>query len=278
MKITRAMELIAASRISKAQARIAAIEPYTHKMNEVVRNVASASEAKRHPLLQEREMKTAGVVIVTSDRGLAGAYNSNVLRLAEKQAQVYRTEDDGVRIYAVGKKALQYFRYRKYDIGEAYIGVTDMPQYEDAKRIADRLMSDYLIGEIDRVEVFATDFHSVLTQVPAWHPLLPVLPPETKEEEAAIGYTFEPSPAEILDSLLPRYVESVLFGLLVGSSAAEHASRMRAMKNATENADELVGTLSRKANQARQAEITSEISEIVGGAVALAEAEQGANK
>ena len=146
-----------------------------------------------------------------------------------------------------------------------------MPHYDDAKRIADRLMADYLVGEIDRVEVFATDFHSVLTQVPAWHPLLPVLPPEAKEGEAAIGYTFEPSPAEILDSLLPRYVESVLFGLLVGASASEHASRMRAMKNATENADELVGTLSRKANQARQAEITTEISEIVGGATALAD-------
>ncbi|MEX2322411.1 MAG: F0F1 ATP synthase subunit gamma [Acidimicrobiia bacterium] len=271
MKITRAMELIAASRIVKARQRVAAAQPYTKKMNEVVRNVAAASGGASHPLLEQREVRTVGVLVVTSDRGLAGAYNSNVMRLAETRLIELKRSGVDLRVYAVGKKALGYFRYRGYQMERSFLGVTDTPGYGDARAIANQLMNDYAEGKVDAVEVFSTFYLSALTQKAESAPLLPIAPPERAgdDEQSPIAYTYEPSAQNILSRLLPRYVEASTFGMLLDASASEHAARRRAMKAATENAEELVRLLSREGNQARQAEVTSEISEIVGGAEAL---------
>ena len=273
-KITRAMELIAASRIVKARERVGAARPYAEKMNEVIRNVGRASGDVGHPLLERRDVRTMGVLVVTSDRGLAGAYNSSVMRMAEARMNELRGEGIPVRLYAVGKKAQTYFSFRRYDIANSFFGVTDQPTYGDARGIGVALMEDYEAGSVDGVEVFYTVYQSALAYIPTRIELLPVTPPSAAESSdgggRAVSYEYEPDPAVILGRLLPRYVESALYGHLLESSASEHASRQRAMKAATENADELIKVLTRTANQARQAEITTEIAEIVGGAQALA--------
>jgi len=283
-KITRAMELIAASRIVKAQERVRAARPYAEKMAEVIRNVGRASGDVTHPLLEKRAPNTAGVLVITSDRGLAGAYNSSIMRMAERRIMELRDGGAAVRLYVVGKKAQSYFAFRRYDIAQSFLAVTDQPRFADAEGIAARVMEDYAGGAVDAVEVFYTVFQSALTQQPARFQLLPVDSGDdpagptgfdsTGERpvpagESSVSYEYEPDPALILGRLLPRYVEASIFGRLLESSASEHASRQRAMKAATENADELIKVLTRTANQARQAEITTEIAEIVGGAQAL---------
>lgn len=270
MKITRAMELIATARIGKAQARLNDARPYAEKLNEVIRNVAAAGSAA-HPLLETRQPNTIGVLVITSDRGLAGSYNTSVIRMAERQIQEHRSNSREVRLYVVGNKAQAYFRYRNHVIANAWLDVTDLPAYGDARAVANVLIDDYQSGAVDAVEVFTTRYVSALTQTPVRRPLLPIEPPAIVEDEpAAAGYTFEPSPEAILDRLLPRYLEGSMFGILLDASASEHAARRRAMKAATENAEELTTILSREANAARQAEITTEISEIVGASEALA--------
>jgi F-type H+-transporting ATPase subunit gamma len=270
MKITRAMELIAASRIAKAQQRVAAAQPYNRKMDEVIRNVAAASGGARHPLLEARPVRSAGALVLTSDRGLAGAYNSNVLRMAEARLIELKRAGADPRLFVVGKKAQSYFRYRGYQIERAFLGVTDTPGYGDARAIANVIMNEYAELKVDSVEVFTTLYVSALTQRASTRRLLPIEPPERLDDSAVpIGYEYEPSAEAILDRLLPRYVEASVFGYLLDASASEHAARRRAMKAATENGEELTRLLSREANQARQAEITTEISEIVGGAEAM---------
>ena len=271
-KITRAMELIAASRVPRARARVLNSKPYTSKLIEVIENV-SAAGAGGHTLLERRDPKTVGLLIVSSDRGLAGAYASNIIRLAEFRIRELDREGKDVLIYAVGKKAQSYFRYRGYRIEQAYLGVTDTPGYGNARAIANTIMEAYARKRVDAVEAFFTRFESALTQTPARLELLPITPPESGEsdEKRAVSYEFEPSPNEILDRLLPRYVEAVVFSMLLEASASEHSARRRAMKAATDNAEELINNLTVQANRARQAEITTAITEIVGGAEALAE-------
>jgi F-type H+-transporting ATPase subunit gamma len=272
-KITRAMELIAASRIPRARARVLASQPYTAKLIEVIENVGGAGSASSHALLERREVKTMGVLIVTSDRGMAGAYASNIIRLAETRIVELEKSGVDVAVYAVGKKAHAYFRYRGYRIAQAYLGVTDTPGYGDARAIANTAMAAYAEGRIDSLETFYTHYQTAMRQIPTQTEMLPITPPEsTGEGEAgSVSYQFEPSPEEILDRLLPRYVEANIFNILLEASASEHSARRRAMKAATDNADELIRTLSIQANRARQAEITTAITEIVGGAEALAE-------
>ncbi len=272
MKITRAMELISTARIGKAQSRLVAARPYAAKLEEVIRNVASAGGAS-HPLLEQRDIETAGIVIVSSDRGLAGGYNGSVIRLGERAIRDHLAAGRRVNLYVVGRKAQSYFAYRKQAIEHAWLNVTDLPVYADARMIANVLLNDYAESSVDSVEVFTTEYISALTQNPIHRTLLPITAPKLEGAEAAapIGYSFEPSPEGILNRLLPRYLEGSIFGILLDASASEHAARRRAMKAATENADELTRILTRGANQARQAEITTEISEIVGGATALAD-------
>ncbi len=270
MKITRAMELIATARIGKAQLRVAQAQPYTAKMNDVIRNIAATTGGLQHPLLEPRELKTAGVVIMSSDRGLAGGYNYGVIRLAERQILDHRHQNRTVRLYVVGKKAQSYFRYRKYQIERTWLGITDTPGYADARSIANVLLNEYMEEAVDSVEFFTTRYVSALTQTPMRWSLLPIEPPSAIDADAApVAYTYEPSPEGILNRLLPRYLEGSIFGMLLEASASEHAARRRAMKAATENAEEFTRILTREANQARQAEITTEISEIVGGSEAL---------
>ena len=234
-------------------------------------NVGAASGGTSHPLLESRERRTAGVLVVTSDRGLAGGFNSNVIRMAERRLIDLKNERVDVRLYCVGKKSNSYFRYRGYQVERTFLGVTDTPGYGDARAVANTILNDYAEGAVDSVEAFTTRYLSALTQTAVEWPLLPIEPPtaEAADESVATGYTYEPSPEAILNRLLPRYLEASVFGMLLEASASEHAARRRAMKAATEAADELTKLLSRQANQARQAEITTEISEIVGGAEAL---------
>lgn len=269
-KITRAMELIAASRIPKAQARVHASQPYTAKMIEVIENVGAAGAGSSHALLERREVKTVGLLVVTSDRGMAGAYASNIIRLAETRIHELSQQKVNVVVYAVGKKAQSYFRYRGYRIEQAYLGVTDTPGYGNARAIANIAMASYAEGRIDSLEAFYTQYQTAMRQEPFQMEMLPITPPEQREGQAAVSYEFEPSPEEILDRLLPRYVEASVFNILLEASASEHSARRRAMKAATDNADELIRTLTVAANRARQAEITTAITEIVGGAEALA--------
>jgi F-type H+-transporting ATPase subunit gamma len=272
-KITRAMELIATSRIPKAQARVNASKPYTAKLIEVIENVGVAGAGTKHRLLEQREVKTVGLVIVTSDRGLAGSYASNIIRLAENRIRELDREGKDVALYAIGKKAQAYFRYRGFRIDGAYLGVTDTPGYGDARAVASAVLTAFATEHIDSVEVFFTRYQSAMNQLPTRLDLLPITPPDRAEREGPTAtYEFEPSPEEILNRLLPRYVEATVFNVLLEASASEHSARRRAMKAATDNAEDLIRVLSVQANRARQAEITTAISEIVGGAEALSEA------
>jgi F-type H+-transporting ATPase subunit gamma len=210
---------------------------------------------------------------VSSDRGLAGAYATNIIRLAEHRIHQLVKEGRDVLIYAVGKKAQSYFRYRGFRIEQSYLGITDTPGYGDARAIARTVMSAYGEERIDVVETFFTRFQSAMTQITVGMELLPITAPEMAADQQAsrVSYEFEPSPEEILNRLLPTYVEAIVFNMLLEASASEHSARRRAMKAATDNAEELIKVLRVQANRARQAEITTAITEIVGGAEALVE-------
>ena len=290
-KITRAMELIAASRIIKAQQRAQAAAPYARELTRAVSAVATFSNVD-HPLTTEPEdPKRAALLIVTSDRGLAGAYSSNVLKEVERLIERLRGEGKEVDLYVTGRKGQAYFRFRQRPVKQAWTGFSDQPTYDVARDIGDTLIAAFNNSEdepiedapdpVDEVHVVYTRFRSMLTQEPTAVRLLPLEVVEASEEGASPDdevlplYEFEPSPAEVLDSLLPRYVQSRIFFALLQASASELAARQKAMKSATDNAEELIKKYKRIANQARQAGITQEISEIVGGVNALADATRG---
>ncbi len=275
-KITRAMELIAASRIVKAQQQVMQSRPYVNRLIEVISNVGRDAGGSGHLLSEVRDVATVGMVIVSSDRGLAGAYNSNVIRMAERAIGHHSLEGRDTRLFVIGKKAQSYLRFRGYRLEQTLTGVADRPNYGHARAVANLVIESYISEEVDAVEVFYTDYRSVLHQVPTRVELLPVKPPakDASSQEALVSYSYEPSASQILSRILPRYVEAAIFGFLLESAASEHASRQRAMKAATDNASELTKVLTRVANQARQAEITTEISEIVGGAEALTASER----
>ena len=281
-KITRAMELISASRIGRAQTRANAAKPYSEKITEVIRNVAgSVGGDVRHPLLEERPLANYGIVVVTSDGGLAGAYNSNVLRIAERKLRQVREETAEQKAFVVGRKGLSFLRFRRYDVARNFLGISDRPTYADAEGLAQAVMEAYIAGEVDRVDMVYTEFISIGTQRPTLTQVLPVpvaevsgAGPDAEQSSAKASYIFEPSAEEILGRLLPSYVASRLYTALLEAAASEHASRRRAMKAATDNAQDIITLLTRVANQARQAEITTEINEIVGGAEALSESRE----
>ena len=275
-KITRAMELIAASRIAKAQQRVAASTPYARAITETVTAVASSTTSE-HVLTTERERPDrVAVLVITSDRGLAGAYNANVLRTAEQLSARLRDEGKQPVPYLVGRKAVAYYRFRGREVAQTWTGFSEQPAYADAKRVADHLVEAFTRGSaeggVDEIHLVFTEFVSALTQRPRAVRMLPLAVEERRErpEQALPLYEFEPSPEGVLDALLPRYAESRVYNALLQSSASESASRRRAMKSATDNAEELIKSYTRAANAARQAEITQEIMEIVGGAEALA--------
>jgi F-type H+-transporting ATPase subunit gamma len=278
-KITRAMELIAASRIARSQQRVNASKPYADEITRVITAVASQTNVD-HPLTTEHtNPRRAAVLVVTSDRGLAGAYSANALRTAESLFQTLREEGKESSIYAIGRKAAAYYRFRNRKIERDFTGFSEQPDYDSAKAAADALIEQFVKptdeGGVDEIHLVFTEFRSMLSQRAVARRILPMVIQET-DAPPADGplplYEFEPSAEDVLDALLPRYVESRVFAALLESAASESAARRRAMKSATDNAEDLIKSLTRAANSARQAEITQEISEIVGGANALAEA------
>ena len=271
-KITRAMELIAASRIVKAQARVAAAVPYSEQITEVVKDLAAGGASSDSPLLSGRkETKHTCYVVISADRGLCGGYNSGVQRAAEGEVKADVLSGNDYTIIPVGKKAEGYFRFRGYTLGKAFSGFSAQPSYENAREIGEHVVELFLSGEVDKVELVYNRFISSGNQEVVLRPLVPLSADTVAGgvHRAGGDYEFEPDPATILDTLLPRYVEARVYAALLNASASEHAYRQRAMKAATDNADELIKSLTRAANSARQAEITQEISEIVGGASAL---------
>ena len=274
-KITRAMELIAASRIVRAQARVHAASPYAEQITQVVRDLAAAGGTSDSPYLVPRpEVRRVAHVVVAADRGLCGGYNSSVIRAAEGSMREHDAAGRDYALITVGRKVESYFRYRNFDIAASLSGFSDQPSYEDARAIAAAVDAPFLAGEFDQVVLVYTRFVSAGSQEVVLRPLIP-LDPETFEGPASAAggvapdYEFEPSPSEILDRLLPRYVEARIFAALLNAAASEHAARQRAMKSATDNAEDLITNLTRIMNRARQDAITTEIMEVVGGAEAL---------
>ncbi len=279
-KITRAMELIAASRIVKAQQRVTAAQPYARQITRVISALASQGSTIDHPLLQEQtDEKRVAVLVVTSDRGLAGGYNANALKAAAQLEELLRSEGKTPVPYLVGRKAVSFYRFRGREIEQSWTGFSEQPSYEDAREVAEALIDSFIRTEEEggtgEIHVVHTEYVSALTQRAVSNRVLPLVVEESDApppEGALPLYEFEPDPGQLLDALLPRFVTTRVYSALLESAASESASRRRAMKAATDNADDLIKSLTRAANSARQAEITQEISEIVGGASALADA------
>ncbi|MEV6954289.1 F0F1 ATP synthase subunit gamma [Streptomyces sp. NPDC051183] len=286
-KITKAMEMIAASRIVKAQRKVAASMPYATELTRAVTAVATGSNTK-HALTTEVEAPTrAAIVLITSDRGLAGGYSSNAIKQAERLTERLRGEGKEVDTYIVGRKGVAYYGFRERKVADSWTGFTDSPAYADAKRVAgpliEAIQTETAEGGVDELHIVYTEFVSMMTQNAVDGRMLPLSLDQAAEESGTKGeilplFDFEPSAEDVLDALLPRYVESRIYNALLQAAASEHAARRRAMKSATDNAGDLIKSLSRLANAARQAEITQEISEIVGGASAMADATAGSDK
>ena len=279
-KITRAMELIAASRIVKAQQRVAAAVPYSDQITDVVKDLAAAGGSTSSPLLAGRdEIRNVAYVVITADRGLCGGYNAGVQRAAEGEIKADVLQGRDYSVIAVGRKAESYFRFRGYKIKARFAGFSDAPSYANAKEIGQYVVDLFVNGEVDRIELVYTRFISAGSQEVVQRPLVPLERDTvaggdgrhaTDDAGPAADFEYEPDPTTILDSLLPKYVEARIYAALLNAAASEHAFRQRAMKSATDNADELIKNLSRIMNRARQDSITTEIMEIVSGAEALA--------
>ncbi|APU13481.1 MULTISPECIES: F0F1 ATP synthase subunit gamma [Actinoalloteichus] len=289
-KITKAQELIATSRISKAQARVQAARPYSDEITSVLSALAGAATLD-HPMLVERKQpKRAGVLVVTSDRGLCGGYNANVIRAAEELQSLLREQGKTPVLYVVGRKGLKYFSFRGREVADSWTGFSERPEYTDAAKVGNTLVEAFLAGAddeddsagsdgvlgVDELHIVYTEFRSMLTQRPVAHRLAPLEVEYVEEGETSTApppsYEFEPDAETLMDALLPKYINTRLFAAMLEAAASESASRRTAMKAATDNANELITALSTQANQARQAQITQEISEIVGGVDALAAA------
>jgi F-type H+-transporting ATPase subunit gamma len=281
-KITRAMEMVAAARLRKAEERVAVLRPYADAISDMTRQAAlaaSSSERKAFPLLQGRdEIKTVGILLVTADRGLAGAFNSQIVRAAQKLAAEHEAEGRKVVIYATGRRGVSAMNFRGRSPEAGFTGFTEKPSYADAREVAETLAAAYLDGKVDQVEVLFNHFVSALTQEVTQTTLLPLQSdpvdealakdaPAADSGNALVEY--EPDPKDILERLIPDYVEITIYRSLLDSAASEFGARMTAMRNASENAGELVTSLTLEMNRARQAEITQEIMEVVAGAEAL---------
>ena len=285
-KITKAQEMIATSRIGRAQARLEAARPYAFQITSMLTTL-SAEAALDHPLLVEREEpKRAGVLVVSSDRGLCGAYNSSIFRRSEELFSLLREEGKTPVLYTVGRKALNYYKFRNWDITESWTGFSEQPKVENAQEIASTLVDTFMKGAgsdddqesgddqgVDELHIVYSEFKSMMSQTAVAHRIAPLVVEYVEDtDELHTLYSFEPGATELFDALLPRYITTRVYAALLESAASELASRQRAMKSATDNADDLIKELTLMANRERQAQITQEISEIVGGANALADA------
>jgi F-type H+-transporting ATPase subunit gamma len=284
-KITKAQELIATSRIGRAQARLQSARPYAFEITRMLTTLADEA-ALDHPLLVERpEPKRAGVLVVSSDRGLCGGYNAGIFRRSEELFSLLRQEGRTPVLYTVGRKALNYYKFRNWDITGSWTGFSEQPKYENAAEIASTLVDAFMLGAgdegesesdiegVDELHIVYTEFKTMMSQTAVAHRIAPMVVEYVGEErELRTLYSFEPDATTLFESLLPRYLSTRIYAALLESAASELASRQRAMKSATDNADDLIKALTLEANRERQAQITQEISEIVGGANALADA------
>jgi len=286
-KITKAMELVATSRIAKAQERVAASLPYARAITNVLTALASSGSID-NPLLTPRDtVHRAGVLVITSDRGLCGGYNVNAIRTAEQLIQKLKDDGKEVVLYVIGRKGIAYYRFRGREIADSWSGFSEQPSFADARTVGETLIAAFEAGAddegehpgidqvlgVDELHIVSTQFKSLMTQAPQARFLAP-MEVEEKEEDGGLppDYDFEPEADELLGALLPKYINTRIYAALLDSAASESASRRRAMKSATDNADDMITRLTREMNSARQAAITQEISEIVGGANALAAA------
>lgn len=287
-KITKAMELVATSRIARAQERVAASLPYSYAITGVLTALASSADIN-HPLLQPRpQVRRAGVLVITSDRGLCGAYNANAIRTCEELITKLREGGKQVRLYVVGRKGVAYYRFRNREIEQSWTGFSDQPSFEDAREVGETMLSAFTAGAddteqglpgpdgvvgVDELHVVHTQFKTLMTQTPVANFLAPMQVEETEAEDIVLpAYEYEPDPDTLFDALLPKYINTRIYAAMIDAAASEWAARRRAMKSASDNAEEVLRSLTRERNSARQAEITQEISEIVGGANALAAA------
>jgi F-type H+-transporting ATPase subunit gamma len=264
-QITKAMEMVSAAKLRRAQDRAEAARPYADKMKEVITSIASGTKNADHPMLKSREIKKTGYLVITSDRGLAGGYNSNLLR---KLAQTLRTRHKSSEeyvVFVIGRKGRDFLRKRNYPMIGEITGISDSPEFADIKEIASRAVNLFAEGEYDELYIYYNEFVSAISQVPTEKRLLPLEAEETGTTESS-NYEYEPSPEGVLEVLLPKYAETLIFSAVLDSKASEQGARMTAMGNATKNASEMISALTLTFNRARQASITQEISEIVAGA------------
>ena len=286
-KITKAQELVATSRIAKAQERVAASRPYADAITQVLTALASNATTLDHPLLVPRDpVRRAGVLVITSDRGLCGAYNANAIRTAEQLIARLRADEKETLLYVIGRKGVAYYRFRNRPIEASWTGFSERPDFDHAREVGETLIKAFVNGAddsldhpgpdgmhgVDELHIVSTQFKSLMTQTPAARFLAPMEIEEHEAEGPLPVYEFEPEAEELFDALLPKYINTRIYAALLDSAASESASRRRAMKSATDNAEELLKKYTRDMNSARQAGITQEISEIVGGANALAAA------
>jgi F-type H+-transporting ATPase subunit gamma len=266
-QLTRAMKMVSASKLRRAQERITKARPYAHLTLDMLRSVAARANPELHPLLQPRHGKRQELLVVTGDRGLCGSFNSAITRTAETFAAEH--PDRELKISAVGKRGRDYFKHRKYDLEREWVDVSRSIEFPLAKEIAGRLMDAYLEDEVDQIYVVYNEFKSAIQARPIVQPLLPVEPMELEAGATVEDYFYEPGAEKLFETLLPHYVEVTVFHALIESAAAEHAARMTAMDSATNNAGELIENLTLTMNRVRQASITTEIIEVVSGAEAL---------
>lgn len=269
-QITKAMKMVAAAKVRKVQERVTAFRPYSEKIQEIFSNLASriSGEDVSEPLLEERAVKTIGMVVVTSDKGLCGSYNSSLLRFANSEIKKFEKQGYTVKLWLVGSKSFGTFKYTNHEVVEKYSQLPPIPTPVEANMIQESLISNFLSGNIDKVVFVYTKFVSMLTFKPSILELIPVAKPEHGSVSMS-QYVFEPNAAELMDSIIPKYIEAQILRALLESSASELASRMSAMSSASKNAKEMISSLNLVYNKARQADITKEILEVVGGAEAL---------
>ncbi|MFD1172483.1 ATP synthase F1 subunit gamma [Oceanobacillus picturae] len=266
-QITKAMEMVSASKMSKAEQNAKAFVPYGEKIQEVVKSIAANNPDASHPMLEKREVKKTGYLVITSDRGLAGAYNSSVLRNMYQTIQRNHQSTDEYTVIAVGRMGFDFCRKRGLPVAKSILGLADQPNFSEIKELASETVQMYIDEEIDELNIFYNHYLSAISQQVTTTKLLPITDMETTGSTSE--YEYEPNQEQILNVLLPQYAEALIYGALLDGKASEHAARMTAMRSATDNADELIGDLTLSYNRARQAAITQEITEIIGGVAAL---------
>ncbi|GAA0487319.1 ATP synthase F1 subunit gamma [Salinibacillus aidingensis] len=267
-KITSAMEMVSTAKLNRAEQNAKSFVPYMEKIQEVVASIASGDSDANHPMLTSRDVKKTGYVVITADRGLAGAFNSNVLRELNNNLSKHKSKDE-YTVIAIGKMAREFCRKRNMPVAKEVVGIDDQPDFADIKELATETVNLFVNEEVDEIYMIYNHFESIISQKVTEKKLLPLTDLDSGNQKTSSSYEYEPNQEDILNVLLPQYAESLVYGAILDSKASEHAARMTAMKNATDNANDMIDDLSLTYNRLRQAAITQEISEIVGGASAL---------